>query len=139
MNTLMLTVAVILLLGSAALQIILALAGNRAKRTAPNPEAHALALRKEVRTVTANVGILNTRLSDLERQLVELGQRHERLEQPVNQAYEVAVNLARKGADVEDIMSTCGLSRGEAELMGRIYQGGEGASGARRPEVAARQ
>ena len=111
----------ILLLGSAALQIILALAGNRAKRTAPNPGPRPGAAQG---ARTANVGILNTRLSDLER-AGRLGQRHERLEQPVNQAYEVAVNLARKGADVGTSCRPAGV-RGEAELMGRIYQGGEG-------------
>lgn len=35
--------------------------------------------------------------------------------------YELAQQLAREGADLEQLMTRCGLSRNEAELVQRLY------------------
>ena len=37
--------------------------------------------------------------------------------EPANQAYDEAAHMARQGKDVEAIMSQCGLSHSEAELI----------------------
>lgn len=37
--------------------------------------------------------------------------------------YEVAARLARSGASTEELMSSCGLSRHEAELLLRLHKG----------------
>jgi Protein of unknown function (DUF2802) len=57
----------------------------------------------------------------------ELGERVDRPQQPpqtattVTPGYQVAIRLARSGASREELMSGCGLSRGEAELVHRLH------------------
>ncbi|MGE0115353.1 MAG: DUF2802 domain-containing protein [Steroidobacteraceae bacterium] len=41
---------------------------------------------------------------------------------PAPRGYEVAARLARGGATCEELISSCGLSRHEAELMLRLHQ-----------------
>lgn len=130
MQTLTLTVAVTLLLGSAVLQIALALGGYRASRAAGANGLVPDAVRNNLQAMTADIGALHARLHQIEQQLASLEPRAPRAEPPVNQAYDVAVHLARKGVGVDELMSTCGLSRGEAELLERLYHGAGGAPAA---------
>ncbi len=37
------------------------------------------------------------------------------------QPYRHAIALIKKGASVDELMATCGLARGEAELVGNLY------------------
>jgi uncharacterized protein DUF2802 len=59
--------------------------------------------------------------------LSELGERVDRPQQApqsaaaVTPGYQVAIRLARSGASREELMSGCGLSRGEAELVHRLH------------------
>lgn len=64
--------------------------------------------------------MLVTALGRLERQQGRLERRLGRIEQqppPPRQSYELAQQLAREGADVEQLVSRCGLSRDEAKLV----------------------
>ncbi|MBV6423833.1 MAG: hypothetical protein NAOJABEB_01643 [Steroidobacteraceae bacterium] len=49
---------------------------------------------------------------------------------PAAQSYDIALRLARSGAGREELMSTCGMSRHEAELAVRLH--GPSRSSARR-------
>lgn len=45
---------------------------------------------------------------------------------PAEHNYELAQQLARQGASLEQLMSRCGLTRDEAELVQRLYGGRPG-------------
>lgn len=64
------------------------------------------------------------RIEQLERQLQHLSRRQNQLElrDPVTQTYEPAIRMVRKGADVEELVSTCGLARAEAELIMMLHR-----------------
>lgn len=130
-------IAVAALLAGAALQLVLALAGYRARRNERNQAATLRNLQKEILGLQQDLAMLRR-----ERQ-----QRSERPEPPalpavtappvrretVSPAYDLASKLARKGASDEELMETCGLSRGEVDLITRITRLGREAGSPRVP------
>ncbi len=62
---------------------------------------------------------VSQRLEALEAEQQVLQTRQEQLElrDPDNRSYERAIQLVHRGASIEDLMASCGLSRGEAELV----------------------
>jgi hypothetical protein len=67
---------------------------------------------------------LDARLTELERQLRRISEQQK--QPPARDVphphYEPAIRLAQKGADVEDLVATCGLARGEAELIALLHR-----------------
>jgi len=61
--------------------------------------------------------MLVTALGQLQRQLGRIEQQPP----PTRQSYELAQRLAREGADVEQLVSRCGLSRDEAKLVLQMH------------------
>jgi hypothetical protein len=61
--------------------------------------------------------MLVTALGRLERQVSLIEQQPA----PARQSYELAQRLAREGADVEQLISQCGLSRDEAKLVLQMH------------------
>lgn len=61
--------------------------------------------------------MLVTALGQLQRQLGRIEQQPP----PTRQSYELAQQLAREGADVEQLVSRCGLSRDEARLVLQMH------------------
>ncbi len=61
--------------------------------------------------------MLVTALGRLERQVRLIEQKPE----PTRQAFELAQQLAREGADLEQLVSRCGLSRDEARLVMQMH------------------
>jgi len=118
-------IAIAALLAGAALQIVLALAGYRARRQERNQAALIRDLQKDVLN-------LHQEVTTLRRQFVQAGRQEPaaalppaaRLE-PVSPAYELAGKLARKGASSEELMETCGLSRGEVDLITMLTRMGQ--------------
>lgn len=70
------------------------------------------------------IGNIERRQQQLSSQQQELGKRQQQLQQkvPDAQAYAQAIKLAHKGADVDDLVEACGLSRGEAELVAMMHR-----------------
>lgn len=64
--------------------------------------------------------MLVTALGRLERQMRQIEQQPA----PTRQAYELAQQLAREGADLEQLVSRCGLSRDEARLVMQMHPAG---------------
>lgn len=56
------------------------------------------------------------RLEDRTRSLLQR-QDHLELLEPATDTYKEAINLVRNGAGVDQLMTDCGLARGEAELL----------------------
>ena len=77
------------------------------------------------------LGLLNAhsagvgqRLQELEQQLCLLAERQDQaaMREPENQPFALAIKLARRGATLEELMSSCGLPRGEAELVVMLHR-----------------
>ncbi|MDH5328001.1 MAG: DUF2802 domain-containing protein [Gammaproteobacteria bacterium] len=66
----------------------------------------------------AAVGV-DSHLARLEERTRTLLQRQDQLEmqEPVGDNYQHAISLVRNGAGIDQLMSDCGLARGEAELL----------------------
>jgi hypothetical protein len=111
------------LLAGAALQVVLAIAGFRTRNTdKAQAEAH-MALKRELRALQAECGVLTRRLLMLEAQgalKVPVTVNAPVARTPADPAYELAGKLARKGASMDELMDTCGLSRGEVELIATL-------------------
>ena len=122
-NTLIQIFAVSALLGAALLQAILAIAGFRSRAERGLREQSLRALQEELMAVNSENTALGRRLGLLEHHMAQVSTQPVKQQHagPTGQAYEVAVNLVRKGTDVEDLVATCGLSHGEADLIKRLY------------------
>lgn len=72
---------------------------------------------------------LRAQLDELRQRVdaLESGLGHLRLDEPPNETtpYQRAIILARQGRGPVDISETCGISRGEAELIVSIHGGAE--------------
>ena len=91
------------------------------------------ATRRQTAEVLAQTGIVLQRLAELEARVdatksavAELGERLERPAAPAaahapSPGYQIAIRLARGGASREELMSGCGLTFAEAELVRRLH------------------
>lgn len=63
-------------------------------------------------------------LVKVEQQIRRLLERQDQweLQQGSNRPYEQAIQMAHKGASVDDLVTRCGLSRGEAELVSVLHR-----------------
>lgn len=69
------------------------------------------------------------RIRSLEQRVRRADERHDELQQrqgAVDIPLRQAVELARKGAVLNELVDSCGLSSGEAELLIRLYGPGQG-------------
>ncbi len=69
---------------------------------------------------------LETSLAQLEPRLAQIGEQidtHLKSTSPGNSShsYTIAIRLARAGAQPEELVSSCGLTRQEAELVARLH------------------
>jgi hypothetical protein len=89
----------------------------------------AQALRKELHVLQAQLAGAQRRLAALENQPAPVAApavKPTLTFQPLEPAYELANKLARKGATVDELIETCGLSRGEVDLIARLNQAPRG-------------
>lgn len=123
-------IAIAALLAGAALQLVLALAGFRARR--------------QERAQSAIIDQLQNEILNLQRDLVDIRRQVQFTSQaeiaplpsaaavvrrePMSPAYELASKLARKGANTDELMETCGLSRGEVDLITMLNRAGQAAA-----------
>lgn len=129
-----------LLAGRAAFLVfsfaIAAVAFTRWRRLAEREsQASALALREALagiarleqaaRDTTERLRQLESQGASAEARLAALGTRldsHGRAEAaPAQSNYEIAIRLARGGAQRDELMASCGLTRQEAELVQRLH------------------
>jgi alkylation response protein AidB-like acyl-CoA dehydrogenase len=92
------------------------------------------ATRRQTAEVLAQTQLVLQRLADLEARVdatrssvAELGGRLDHpaaaaaSQAPPSLGYQIAIRLARSGASREELMSGCGLTLAEAELVGRLH------------------
>lgn len=112
----------------------LALAWHRGRRRLRRVEEALQAaldgLHGDVRALCTTSSRAGDHLLDLERRTRRLMEQQEQLEMksPVTGSYRHAIALARRGADKEALVQTCGLSRGEAELVELLHRSGDSSS-----------
>lgn len=75
-------------------------------------------------TMGRQVKRLQKRLESVSLQQNELDARQIQIDQadPDEQSYQHAIKLAQKGANTEDLIEVCGLSRGEADLINMMHR-----------------
>ena len=86
-------------------------------------EAQLTATQAQVAEARADIATVATRAAGLAERLEEDSEQR-RTPTPAPTAapsYQIAIRLARSGAPREEIMSSCGLSRQEAELVQRLH------------------
>ncbi len=74
-------------------------------------------------SLTMHLNRIESRIAALEQQLRCLPLLEQRLESLSNgdRSYELAQRLARQGTNIEQLVTTCGLSKHEAQLVMQLY------------------
>lgn len=82
------------------------------------------ALQKDVRALCTGGAVQGEHITRLEQQLRRLSARHDQAElrsDTGEQPYTYAIRLAQQGADAAQLVTTCPLTREEAELLVRLH------------------
>lgn len=79
------------------------------------------ALSERLGEIEAGLALLDSRLSDICRQVEAPVRAAPAPSQGASPSYPIAIRLARNGASLEELMESCGLSRQEAELVKRLH------------------
>ena len=130
-SELMMAAGVAILLAGAVLQLVLAVAGQLAQRRTRAGQYAMQMLQADLSAVRSEAAGLAERLGRMERTLAQIPDPTQR---PVHHeiydhSYAEAARLVRAGADAAEIVSSCGLVRGEAELLMRLYGAGAAPEG----------
>jgi outer membrane murein-binding lipoprotein Lpp len=88
----------------------------------------------QAQTLAQQLSALDARVNATTNAIRRLDERIEQRAQPGPQpkgapasGYQIAIRLARRGASREELMSNCGLSLGEAELLRTLHSAASGA------------
>jgi hypothetical protein len=86
-------------------------------------EGEIARLKQEMRALCSGAVGMGDHLRQIERSLKGLSERHDRLElrDPGERPYAQAIRLVHNGAGAGEIAETCGLTRGEAELIRMLH------------------
>lgn len=100
---------------------VLALRRERAARVAL--EARVASLEGDHRVLCAAQARVGDRLLEVEQQVRGLlqGQTQLEMKAPATESYRHAISLVERGASTDELVSSCGLARGEAELVHLIH------------------
>lgn len=85
-------------------------------------------LRQDLGALCTGASGVSGHLGRLDQQVRRLVERQDKVEvgDPANRAYHQAIRLIRNGADIGEVMDTCGLVRTEAELLIMLHRGDKG-------------
>lgn len=120
-----------ILLAVTLLAVICALIATGMSRTAHRRYQELVARHSASSLTTAareyqgeHMSAMDARLVELERRLRQVGEQQKQpsVRDTMHSHYEPAIRLARKGADVDELVATCGLARGEAELIALLHR-----------------
>lgn len=72
---------------------------------------------------TASVGV-GGRVLELERRLRRMAEKQKQVDlyDSANQSYDQAIDMAKHGVKIDDIVTACGISRNEAELIQMMHR-----------------
>ncbi len=79
----------------------------------------------EITAMSGSLAALDDRLVGIDRHIGRLSEQNEQqrvaTKDSSRKTFEVATKLALRGADVDELVSLCGLTRGEAELIRMVH------------------
>jgi len=112
----------LLLAGCLILLLLNLLRGRRQGRAGRDPRIESL--QRDLRALASAAVGMGERVLEVERRQRRLAEQQQSLElfESANQPYEQAIHLAHQGADAEELVATCGLSRSEAELITMMHR-----------------
>lgn len=96
----------------------------RTKRKTTLITQEMLGLHEDVRALCAGAAGLGERAARIEQRSINIIQRQDQLEQSsgTESGYQQALKLVKRGTHTEDLVSVCGLSQGEAELVTMMHR-----------------
>jgi len=102
-----------------AVAIIGGVAFSRQQRTLYVQREQLAAMRSDLAALSIGAVKLGEQFDLMTKRLQLASERQDTLElrEPTEQSYGLAVRLARNGADIDELMASCGLVREEAELI----------------------
>jgi hypothetical protein len=111
--------------------LVVALYARRLRREVVRQERLLRTLERDMQAVWVGARGVGDAVGQLEERLRRLTERQDQLalREPGQQVYHQAIRLARRGAGVDELVATCGLAQGEAELIHVLHR-------ATRPEPA---
>ena len=121
MNDTWLLIAIILTAGSfGALEVA---RNARFKKLQREQQDGMRRLLNDVQAICTGAINMGNQIDALEKKLRRLTERQDQLDsrEPMEQVYAHAIRLAQRGADVNELVESCGLARGEAELLLRVH------------------
>ena len=85
----------------------------------------ATEMRDEIFAMSVSLAALDDRLARIDTHIGRLSEQNEQQraanKDSSRKTFEVATKLALRGADVDELVSLCGLTRGEAELIRMVH------------------
>lgn len=120
-----------LLSGLAAGGVIFFIMRRQLERSERSSRAAKETLSKDIKVLTNALRHTMERLKTTERRVREMMERQNRLElmAPNTQRFKHAIALVQRGASAEELVATCGLARGEAELLYLLHRSTTSARG----------
>ncbi len=106
------------------LMVWLLLLSRRLKVQSRQTQALINVVRGEIKAMTSGSIGMGKRLQSIEHRLNLTVEKQQELENrdPSQMAYNQAARLMEMGADVDDLVKTCGIGRPEAELMALLHR-----------------
>ncbi len=82
-------------------------------------------LEQDIRAICQGAKGMGDTVQAMERKLQKVVERQDQLDlrEPGIRPYRQAITMVHKGAGVEELVSTCGLARSEAELVHLLHHG----------------
>lgn len=83
---------------------------------------------KELKALSGTAVGVGRKLAEMAGEVQRLSQTRPTVTEPVDEPprgdkpYQMAAKLMQRGADIEELMSVCDLTRGEAELLASLHQ-----------------
>lgn len=120
-TTLLLIICLLLALTTVA---ACALLYRRMRQYERQQQAMVNVLRNEIRSMTSGSIGVGRRMVEIEQKLNLTAEKQQELENrdPGVLAYNQATRLMEMGADVDDLVRSCGIGRPEAELMALLHR-----------------
>ncbi len=115
-----------------ALAVLLALgallSARRARRRLTGVEQSLAGLEQSMQSAATLFAESDMRMNAACEQISQLARRQGSLDAATGQSgFKQAIALTRRGASVDEIMDTCGISQGEARLISTMYGAAAGA------------
>jgi len=112
----------LILLASGLVLLCAALLLIRSRRKLARHVRQIKYLQNDIRAITAAAIGVGERVLELERRQRNMSERQEQLDIYETAPYEQAITMAKYGADVAELVETCGISESEAELICMMHR-----------------